>query len=295
MKATLRVLTPEQKQQYENDGFVIVENALSAEEVAEVGRVTDEYIAAARGVTQHDDTYDLEDEHTPENPRVRRLKEPDRLHPVYARLVSHPRIVGALQDLWGPNVRFQFSKLNMKSAGFGAAVEWHQDWAFYPHTNDDLAAVGIMLDDCELENGPLMILPGSHKGPILDHHDKGRFVAAINPETCGVDFSQAVPLTGKAGSITIHHVRALHGSAPNLSPRDRRLMLYQYAAADAWPLRGVPNWEAYERMMVSGESTLIPRLANVPVRLPYPASERQGSIYENQAKMPVRYFQNKAT
>jgi phytanoyl-CoA hydroxylase len=43
----------------------------------------------------------------------------------------------------------------MKSAGYGAPVEWHQDWAFYPHTNDDLAAVGIMLDDCDLENGPI--------------------------------------------------------------------------------------------------------------------------------------------
>jgi hypothetical protein len=53
-----------------------------------------------------------------------------------------------LKDLWG-TVRFDTGKLNMKSAGYGAPVEWHQDCAFYPHTNDDLAAVGIMLDDCE--------------------------------------------------------------------------------------------------------------------------------------------------
>jgi phytanoyl-CoA hydroxylase len=59
--------------------------------------------------------------------------------PVYARVARHPKIVEALQDLWG-TVRFDAGKLNMKSAGYGAPVEWHQDWAFYPHTNDNLAA-----------------------------------------------------------------------------------------------------------------------------------------------------------
>ena len=88
-----------------------------------------------------------------------------------------------LQDLWGPDIRFDTAKLNLKSAGFGAAVEWHQDWAFYPHTNDDLAAVGVMIDDMELENGPLLIIPGSHNGPVVhDHHaTDGRFCGAMDP------------------------------------------------------------------------------------------------------------------
>ena len=84
-------------------------------------------------------------------------------------------------DLWGPDIRFDTAKLNMKSAGFGAPVEWHQDWAFYPHTNDDLAAVGVMFDDMELENGPLMIVPGSHRGPVFDHHADGVFCGAMDP------------------------------------------------------------------------------------------------------------------
>ena len=45
-----------------------------------------------------------------------------------------------LQKLWGPAIRFDVSKLNLKSAGYGAPVEWHQDWAFYPQTNDDVLA-----------------------------------------------------------------------------------------------------------------------------------------------------------
>jgi phytanoyl-CoA hydroxylase len=88
-------------------------------------------------------------------------------------------------------VRFDTGKLNMKSAGFGAPVEWHQDWAFYPHTDGDLAAVGIMPDDCGIENGPMMVIPGSHQGPVYDHHGPdGRFCGAIDPTRCDLDFPQ---------------------------------------------------------------------------------------------------------
>jgi phytanoyl-CoA hydroxylase len=62
----------------------------------------------------------------------------------------NPKIVELLTDLWG-SLRFDTGKLNMKSAGYGAPIEWHQDWAFYPHTNEDLAAVGIMIDDVDME------------------------------------------------------------------------------------------------------------------------------------------------
>ena len=88
-------------------------------------------------------------------------------------MVRHPNILEVLKRLWGPSIRFDVSKLNLKAAGYGAPVEWHQDWAFYPHTNDDLAAVGIMIDDVDEENGPLLVIPGSHQGPIFDHHADG--------------------------------------------------------------------------------------------------------------------------
>ena len=107
--------------------------------------------------------------------------------------------MAVLQGLWGPDIRFDTAKLNMKCAGFGAPVEWHQDWAFYPHTNDNLAAVGVMFDDMAMENGPLMVIPGSHKGPIFDHHADGVFCGAMNPANRDVDFGNAVALTGQGG------------------------------------------------------------------------------------------------
>ena len=147
-----------------------------------------------------------------------------------------------------------------------------------------------MFDDMEMANGPLMIMPGSHRGPIYDHHADGIFCGAMDPANRDVDYAGAVPLTGKAGSITVHHVRAVHGSAPNVSDSDRRLLLFQFRTADAWPLLGFPaGIEKFKELMVAaciasrGSST-------VPVRLPLPPAKLQGSLYENQKGMKNRYF-----
>jgi ectoine hydroxylase-related dioxygenase (phytanoyl-CoA dioxygenase family) len=276
---------------YNEQGFIVVPDVLSAAEVAELRRATDAMVEGARGVRENNDVYDLEPGHSPAMPRVRRIKTPDKWHPAYARMVRHPGIVEVLTDLWGPNVRYDLSKLNMKAAGFGSPVEWHQDWAFYPHTNDDLAAVGIMIDDIDMTNGPMLVLPGSHRGPIHDHHTGGRFCGAIDPVRTKLDWDAAKPCVGRAGSITIHHARAVHGSAPNNSNRSRRFLLHQYRAADAWPLIQVPkDWDAWKGLLVAGEETLTPRMTGVPVRLPFPVAEHQGSIYENQRELEHRFF-----
>jgi len=284
------MLSKSQIDQYNEVGAIVVPDILTTGEVSRLRQVTSEFVDRARGVTSHTEIYDLEDSHTPESPRVRRIKTAHLHHQEYARLVRHPKILAVLQDLWGPDIRFDTAKLNLKSAGFGAPVEWHQDWAFYPHTNDDLAAVGVMFDDMEMANGPLMIIPGSHRGPIFDHHVDGVFVGAMNPDNQEVDFASAVPLTGKAGSITVHHVRAVHGSAPNVSDMDRRLLLFQFRSADAWPLLGFRDGiEKYKELIVCGQHRE-PRLADVPVRMPLPPAKLQGSLYENQKGMKSRFF-----
>jgi ectoine hydroxylase-related dioxygenase (phytanoyl-CoA dioxygenase family) len=285
------MLTDAQRAAYDRDGYIVVPDVFSAAEIEELRRVTDEFVAASVKVAANDDVYDLEDSHTPAEPRVRRLKAPHKIHPAYFRASRNDNVVAILKDLWG-TVRFDTGKLNMKSAGYGAPVEWHQDWAFYPHTNDDLAAVGIMLDDVDEENGPMMVVPGSHQGPIFDHHGpNGRFCGAMDPLRCDIDLSRARPCLGKAGSVTVHHVRAVHGSATNLSGHERRFLLYQYRAADAWPLLGLKEGiEKFNEQLLVGEPSLAPRLVPLPVRMPLPPAEHQGSIYENQRASGRRYF-----
>jgi len=151
---------------YRENGYLLVEDLLDRETRDRMKAVIADLIAKARGVTKHTDVYDLEPTHTPERPRVRRIKKPNLVHPVFWEFAKSPKMVAAVTRLLGPNVRLHGSKLNMKDPQYGSPVEWHQDWAFYPHTNDDLLAVGVMLDDISLENGPLLVLPGTHCGGL---------------------------------------------------------------------------------------------------------------------------------
>jgi phytanoyl-CoA hydroxylase len=286
------MLTKKQIEFYKEFGYLGVEAVLSKDEVAELRRVTDEFVDKSRAVTENDAVFDLEPGHTADNPRLRRLKDPIKHHQVYMDTLHHPKILEIVSALIGTyGLRSNGNKLNMKYAQFGSPVEWHQDWAFYPHTNDDLLAVGVCIDSMTMENGALLVIPGSHKGPVLDHHSKTRgvFVGAVTDE----DFTAegAVPLLLDAGGISIHHVRTLHGSAPNTSPNPRRLLLYQYCAIDAWPLMGFGTWDSFNATIVRGEPTVVARVTNVPVRMSVPSGERGGSIYETQLMMEKRMYQ----
>ena len=277
------MLTQEQIEFYHINGYITVSNVLTPEEMAELQRVTDEFVDKSRSVTQHTDVFDLEPGHTPDAPRLRRLKNPIKQHPVYDRTIRHPRILDIIAQLIGSDIRTNGDKLNMKSAGFGSAVEWHQDFAFYPHTNDDLLAVGIAIDDMMLENGPLLVIPGSHKGPIYSHHQDGLFVGAVTD--ADFDLKDTVPLELKAGDISIHHARILHASAPNKSNRPRRFLLFQYCSGDSWPLLGMPKWEDFKATFLRGEPSFRPRMAEIPVYIPLPPPEKTGSIYEIQTQL----------
>src|SRR5262249_19217608 len=156
-------LTKAQVEQYRELGYVVAPDVLDVELLAEIRRTVDAIVADARKVTTHTEVYDLEESHTPERPRVRRIKTPHKHFPFFAELTRIPSITGILAPLIGDNIRLHGAKLNMKSAGYGAPVEWHQDWAFYPHTNDDVLATGLYLDDCDMQNGPLLVVPGTHR------------------------------------------------------------------------------------------------------------------------------------
>jgi len=286
------VLTKEQIRSYEQNGYVAIEKVLTEAQVAEGRRIIEDFVEQSRSVTEHNDIYDLEPEHSAERPMVRRLKFPDRIHPFFDELMRSDAILDRVEDLIGPNIRFQASKLNLKAAGGGSPVEWHQDFAFYPHTNDDMLAVGVYFDDTDTENGCMLMVPGSHRGPVLDHHQDGFFIGAITPSRNEVDLKRAVPIEVKAGALSLHHVHMLHGSAPNRSDRPRRLLLYQYTAVDAWPLSGVTDLDAFNKKIVRGEPTISVRLAPVSARIPMPGVGNAGTIYELQKLVREKGFTN---
>jgi phytanoyl-CoA hydroxylase len=269
----------------------VVPEVLGADTLAQVRSVIAELVAGSAQALEHTDVYDLEPGHTAESPRVRRIKTPHKVHKIFDDIVRSEPVLGILKKLLGPGLRLHGSKLNMKSAQYGSPVEWHQDWAFYPHTNDDVLAIGVLLDDCDLANGPMLVTPGTHNREVWNHHgDDGCFAGLIDPDTIKDEIERAVPCIGQAGSMSFHHVRALHGSAMNTSDRPRNLLLYEVAASDAWPLMGVKDFDEFNSRLLSGEPVIAPRMTDVPVRLPLPPAKRQGSIYETQSAAKKSYF-----
>jgi len=170
------MITQKDVESYHENGYLVVENVFNADTLTRMRQVIAGLVAKAAGIKTHNDIYDLEPTHTPENPRVRRIKTPHKVDPFFLEAVKQPEMLSILKALLGKDIRLHGSKLNVKAPKYGSPVEWHQDWAFYPHTNDDILAIGVMLDDVELENGPLLVMPGSHRiNKVWDHHLDGRF------------------------------------------------------------------------------------------------------------------------
>jgi len=278
-------------QTYRRDGVIVVPEVLDTATLTQVRSIIGELVAGSVKTLEHTDVYDLEPGHTAENPRVRRIKTPHKVHALFNQIVRSPAVLDILKKLLGPGLRLHGSKLNMKSAQYGSPVEWHQDWAFYPHTNDDVLAIGVLLDDCDLSNGPMLVSPGTHTSKVWNHHgEDGCFAGLIDPDLIKKEIERAVPCMGRAGSMSFHHVRALHGSAMNTSDRPRNLLLYEVAASDALPLMGVKDFDEFNSRLLSGDPVLTPRMTNVPVRIPLPPAKRQGSIYETQSAAKKSYF-----
>ncbi len=238
-----KVVTQEQREAYFRNGYLALEGFVEQDWLDRLWQVTESFIEESRGQTQSDDTFDLEPDHTADAPRLRRLSWPVSHHPLYWEFASRGPIVDVAEDLLGPDVVFHHSKLNFKWAGGGEEVKWHQDFPFYPHSNGSVLAIGLCLTDVDDEMGPLGAIPGSHKGPIYSHYnDKDEWVGALNDdEVANLPMEKVAWMKGKAGTITIHHSRTLHGSMPNNSSRMRPLLLNAYASADAYSLTPYPG------------------------------------------------------
>ncbi len=277
---------------YNEQGYLLVEDVISENQLKEMLALVDGFFEKSKMIRENDNIFDLEDGHSSENPRLKRIKQPHQHSQFFWDIIKKSKIEEILKDLLGDNVSLKTSKLNTKAPGGGAAVEWHQDWAFYPHTNDNVLALGLMLNDVDIDNGPLMVIPESHKGPVLSHFNNGVFCGAIDPDDSDFDMSKAVTLTGKVRSMTIHHARTLHGSSPNNSNRDRLVLFYECNSADAWPLVGAGAYmkstnpvqlcNQLEKQMVCGKVSYQPRMENVPVTIPLPPAPDYGSIFTSQ-------------
>jgi non-haem Fe2+, alpha-ketoglutarate-dependent halogenase len=159
-----------------------------------------------------------------------------------ADLVRHPRILDAVEDVLGPNLLVWSTSFFTKEARDPAFVSWHQDATYWGLSEPDVLTAWVAFTDATVENGAMRMVPGSH-GEQLAHRDtfaphnllsRGQEIAVE------VDDARGVDVVLRAGEMSLHHVRMVHGSPANRSD-DRRI---------GFAIRYIPT---YVRQIAGGE------------------------------------------
>ncbi len=251
---SMKVLRGEQRERYECDGFVAIEGLVGKDWLERLRSVTEEFVEKSRALSESTPIFDLESDHSAEEPRLRRLSSPADLHETYWEFASQSLIVDVAQDLIGPDLKFHHGKLNFKAPRGGEEVKWHQDIQFWPHTNYSPLTIGVFLVDVEPGMGNVGFIPGSHLGELFDQYDGERWVGCIaDRDLDRVKLESAVYPTGPAGTVTVHNCRTIHGSFPNDSDRVRPLLLQTYSAADAFAYTTLVSRSLHGDRLIRGE------------------------------------------
>ncbi len=237
------MLSEMQKAEFWERGVIVLESALSAEELEPLRRQHQSWIDESR---QHDGPFgemldgrprfDVEPGHSKKKPALRRVASPEEISDDYLNLLKSGPILEAVADLLGENLRFHHAKLNTKLPGSGTSVKWHQDFTFDPHSNDDCITAMLFFDDITSDLGPARIVPGSHRGELHSLWHDGIFTGAVDEAIAVECEAAAVESLGPAGSLCLMHTRALHASSANRAQRPRTLYISTLTAADAIPL-----------------------------------------------------------
>lgn len=283
------MLNEQQKAQFWKDGYLLVENVVSQENLQAMKEAFATWVEESRAYTEpYGDAidgrarFDVEPGHTADKPGLRRVNAPVEVSEAYFEAMADSGMTDVVADLIGPNVKFHHSKINAKLPGGTTAVKWHQDFPFTPHSNDDLITALLMVDEVTEENGPLEVLPGSHTGPIHDLWHDGVFTGSVDNELAADCQSKAVRCIGPAGSVCLMHTRLLHGSAPNLSSDSRNLFICVYSAEDAVPYAANPMPTEHEGLIVRGERTNSVRSKQFEMKLPQ--KPKTASFFDQQDK-----------
>jgi len=274
-------LTQEQRVKYFDEGGIVVPSLVGEPWLGRCQEAVARLLRRSATLTESDDVFDLEPGHTAANPRLRRVSSPCDQEEVFWDLLSKGPLGDLAMDLLGPDVKYYQTKLNFKSPQGGTEVRWHQDAPFFPHTNHAVLTMGVYLDDCGTEQGPLEIVPGSQKGEIYDHYDAGGvWRGEMSQEDCrGIESSERRIFVGSAGSVTVHNYRTVHGSKPNVSATARPLLLYVLTAADAFPYTSQPLKSRYEKAVVRGKPAAFAQHDPGEFRLPPDWSGGYTSIF----------------
>ncbi|MBP5974478.1 phytanoyl-CoA dioxygenase family protein [Brasilonema sp. CT11] len=248
-------LSKKQIQQYEEDGFLFFPGYFSEKEVSILQRELSRLPEGDPGRMVEND-----------NKTVRALHGCHTHSEIFKRLIQHPRLLEPVQQILKELVYLYQFKINMKAAFTGDAWPWHQDYVFWYKEDGmptpEVVNISIFLDEVNHFNGPLYLIPGSHKEGMVDVEaqipnsgDKDadwQANVSANLKYClnqtnvaqMVEKGGMVAPVGPRGSVLFFHGNVAHASVPNISPYDRRIIIITYNSIKNIPIsKGKPRPE----------------------------------------------------
>ncbi len=272
-------LSTEKVEQYGRDGFLCPIDVLTADEAAGYRQRFEAYEAA------NDGWYTLS--------MGQKLY---LLQTWVAELASHPKVLDAVEDVLGPNLMVWGSSLFIKEPGEGTYVSWHQDSTYWGLSKPNVLTAWIALSPATVESGCMKMVPGTHKWEQLAHVDtldEKNLLTRGQEVAVEVDDAQGVMVELQPGQMSLHDVRIVHGSDPNLS-KDRRIgVAVRYITPD---VRQV-NAENDSAWLVRGEDTHGNFIHETPPKADMDADAlveherilklRQGVLYKGVAGKPA--------
>ncbi len=279
-------LSPEQVSFFRREGYLIVENVLGTEGLARADAAVREIVEEQRALGDAPTKLEWEPELVGGERIARRIYHPVDTHPAFEAAALSDEVLDRVESVFGPDLQFHHSKLNIKPAKVGSVVEWHQDFAYFPHTNTDLLACLIYLDDANEENGCLQVMPRQHEGRAIGHTVNGGFAGKITEPEWNAGMPEPVKCEGPAGTMIMMHCMTPHSSLPNRSGRPRRTLIMEFRAADAYPVyvgNQTQDIAAYQRQ-VRGKRAPEARFTLTAFPVPHFPAGAYTSLYDLQSR-----------
>jgi ectoine hydroxylase len=241
-------LTRAETETFETKGYIVLKDVFSAAEIAALQAESARMRSGRAGLSAENIITE------PDSDEVRTVFRLDEHNALFDRLARDERIAGRVRYLLGDEVYLHQSRLNYKPGFNGKEFYWHSDFETW-HAEDGMPrmraiSASVLLTDNDALNGPLMLMPGSHRTfvacagatPENNHASslKKQEIGVPSPqslsrmaETFGIDYA-----AGKAGTVILFDCNTLHGSNGNITPFPRSNAFFVY---NAWSNRvGAP-------------------------------------------------------